>query len=327
MIELILAIVVSFIVIGTYLRFFTHSVKLEAHNTLKSGVALRGQNFMDSFENIARLTGLANSSDAFRSGWVITAANGNAASVTAGNYTAGTATFTFQSPFGGAVTKVLSAQGSLPNCTITVQNSASLYAGMPHYFLINRDNIYTATVSAINNNQITATVSPTPVGISACGDAFPSTTLVTGPNREYTLAFNDTQRTRLTERVLPSGSAVQLFDAPREEIPFFLLQFLTETVDNNNIVTRQWLTSVTGCNSNLDDAACKTIKAVRFAFVMAARQSRDASGGTAPNEFSYCFFDDYCFEAPVDTDRRYLSFSRVIYLRNFDSLQRNLRTW
>ncbi len=332
LIELMIAMTVSLFVIGTYLRFFSHSVKIEASTQLKSNITVKGEHILDTLENSMRLAGLGNTSTQFKAGTVIVSADGIAEAVSAGNVFADGFNFTFESPYGGPVTKVLTAQGSIPGCTITLQSSAALYSGMPNLLIINRNNIYQATLSSMNGNQITtATMTPTPVGTS-CGDAFPAGTLVTGLNRIYSLNTTGTTGgacagcVNFTEQIGGGTNPIALFSYPKAEMPFFAVQFLTETVDAAGVATRAWITSVNDCNTPLvvgTANVCSTIKAVRFGFVLTAKGERE--GTPAATSFQYCLFDDsYCFAAPADTNKRYLAFSRTVYLRNIDSLQRNL---
>lgn len=330
LIELMIALSVSLFVIGTFLRFFSHTVRIEANNNIKGNITLKGQHLLDTVEGAVRLAGLGNTSTQYKTGAVIAAAQGLAQSVSAGNTFSGDFTFTFESPYGGPVTKVLTAQGSLPACTITLQSSASLYNGLFTLLLINRSDIYQGTLGALSGNQITTTaLTPSVVGLTACGDAFPAGTLVTGPNRVYSLTTTYALLpacsgcVTLTETTV--GATTVLFSIPRTEMPFFALQFLTET-DTAGVITRAWVTTINDCNTPLVPGTpniCSTIKAVRFGFVLTAKTERE--GGAADSNFQYCLFDSgYCFNAPANTNRRYAAFSRTVYLRNIDSLKRNL---
>ena len=327
LIELMIAMTATLFLVATFFRVFTHATRLETNNNLKNNVSLKGEHILDSLENSIRLIGLANNSTEFSAGAVIPSAQGKAVSVGAGNYLTGTFNFSFRSPWGGPITKVVSATGTQPACVVTIMNSNSLFAELDNLLFINKNDIYTATFSAgsTGNTFTTATITSTnplapaiPSGVT-CDSLFPSSTLVTGANTLYELAFD--------------GSIIQFRDAtwnriifayPKEEMPFFVLQFLVETSvtdgEGELYANRAWAPSVNDCGSAQPDV-CKTIKAVRFGFVLTSRESR-IDKGTDSGTFQYCLFDDStCFSANANTGKRYFSFSRTVYMRNYDFMK------
>ncbi len=323
LLELMLAIVISLFVIGTYLRFFAHSTRVEAHNNMKSNITLKGEHILNTLDNAIRLTGLGNTSAEFRTGNVIATATGTAASVNGGT-SAGPVDFSFISPYGGPVTKVLAASNQTPACTITVQNSASLHGASsnPLLLLINHNNVYRGTLNGTpTTNQFTLSTLLDPAGNSVtgqdCAALFPPLrTLVTGENRTFQLTYGDAGF--LFQVPLVSDGLIRIKHS-KAEMPYILLQFLTESDASGGegelSISRTW----TALPADRED-----IKAVRIAFVLATKEARE--GAATENAFQYCFFEPtpYCFSAPANTNFRYAAFSRVIYLRNYDSLKRHL---
>ena len=332
LIELMIAIVVSLFVIATFLRFFSHTVKVEGRSTVKSDITLKGNHILDTVESAIRLAGLGNSSLEFKNGTVITAASGIATNVDGGPLNS-PATFTFVSPWGGPVTKVAVIEGETPTCRIYPQNNNAFtgdVGAVGTALLINRANIFTAAYLRESATAI-VTQSPfqypnpndpvNPLNVDsglACAEMFPPhATILTGPNRTYTLVYDITnQQLRLTD----TTNGLNLFTIPRIEVPFMVMQFLTEaeaTGGEGELYTaRQWTTV---------PADLTTIKAVRFGFVMASRLPQDMNAALLTG-IQYCMYG-VCFTPPNDADnqhKRYTAFSRVIYLRNIDSLKRHL---
>lgn len=318
LLELMLVLMVSIFVVGSYLKIFNHSVKAEGHNNLKNNITLKGEHILTSFENAVRLTGLANSSQNFKDGLVIPQAQGIAANVDAGNYLAGMAVFTFLSPYGGPVTKTVNTavtDGS--GCILTLQSSASFFnTANPKISILNKGTnageVYTASYAATTSNVLVAS-SFQPALTDTCENTFPMGTLVTGANISYEFSYINN-----TVKLAGLGDSPILFTYPREEMPFVLLQFLVEIVDENGAVTlREWKATPTSPERPF-------IKAVRFGFVLTSREEREDKT-VAGNAFRYCFFESqYCFSAPLNTRKRYTPFSRVIYIRNYDYLQKNI---
>ncbi|HNT27561.1 MAG TPA: type II secretion system protein [bacterium] len=332
LIELMIAIVVSLFVIGTFLRFFSHAVRVEGRSTVKSDITLKGNHILDTVESAIRLAGLGNSSLEFKNGAVILAASGVATNVDGGPLNS-PASFTFVSPWGGPVTKVAVIEGETPACRIYPQNNNAFTGDLNAVgtiLLVNKANIFTA---GYLRESATSIVTQTPftypdlsnypnllnvdAGL-ACAEMFPPhATILTGPNRAYTLTYDvTTQKFRFFE----AGATADIISMPREEIPFMVLQFLTEaeaTGGEGELYTaRLWTVA---------PADFSTIKAVRFGFVMASRLPQDMNAALLTG-IQYCMFG-VCFTPPNSPDiqhKRYTAFSRVVYLRNIDSLKRHL---
>jgi len=324
LIELMIAMTATIFLITTFFRLFNHAARLETNNNLKTNVTLKGEHILDTLENSIRLIGLANTNSDLAATVVtdriISSADGIAGTITAGNYITDPVNFTFHSPWGGPITKVISATGTTPACTVTIMNSNSLFAELSTLLFINKEKIYTVTFTpGVTGATFTTTaITPTPT-VNDCATLFPSSTIVTGPNTRYELSFSNSLlqfRDAVSNRII--------FTYPREEIPFFVLQFLTEaevTGGEGELYSNQlWSPLVSDCTATTP-TVCSTIKAVRFGFVMTAREAR-IDKTPAPNAFKYCLFDDaYCFEAPTNTGKRYVAFSRTVYIRNYDFLK------
>ncbi len=334
LIELMIAIGLTLFVVGTYLRFFGHTARYEANNTLKTAAMLKGEYIADTLENAIRLIGLSNTSLDFRTGAIIASANGAAVSVTNGGYLTDIVYFTFISPWGGPVTSTKGTPlGVAPNCTLFPSNLNSILSGNQSFNIITRDGKYVATASIDPDDQGQIPfLSLTPSVSGSCASLFPAEgTIITGPNRQYSLTYLNGMIS-LSYTIPPDTTTFSVFSYPQEEIPFFTLQFLTETVALNGTITRAWTNEVSDCSWGTYPAdppypVCSTIKAIRFGFVVTARSDRVESTGT--NAFSYCFFqdstgNDVCYSAAPNTGKRYAAFSRVVHLRNYDYLKQHL---
>lgn len=334
LLELMIAIGLTLFVVGTYLRFFSHTARYEANNTLKTSAMLKGEYIADTLENAIRLIGLSNTSLDFRTGTIVASANGAAVSVTDGGYLSDMVIFDFVSPWGGPVTSTKGTPlGTAPNCTLFPANLNSILGGNQSFNIITKDGKYAATASIDPNDQgQIPLLSLTPSASGSCDALFPAEgTIITGPNRQYSLRYvNGTFS--LSYTIPPDTTTFFVFSYPQEEIPFLTLQFLTETVAGNGTITRTWTDNITDCSwgtypTDPPYPACSTIKAVRFGFVVTAKGERVGSSGT--NAFNYCFFQDgannnVCYSASPNTGKRYAAFSRVVHLRNYDYLKQHL---
>ncbi len=327
LIELLIALALSLLLATSFFKVFNKTAALDQRNSEISSVSVKGDHIINSLDSAFRLIGLGNSltefipdpNDLTKPNEIITVATGLWPSSPVNGSPSGAINFTFQSPFGGPVTQVYTSGGDIAACSLTLKNSSNLFTGNAiEVRIISPTKVYstTATVTASTGNNrpaiTTGNLTPTPGATeNTCLTAMPpDQTVFTFRPKRYQLIYGN-NGTILQELPWDGGSAREIFNYTKNQMPMFVLQFLVETVNpSDGVVSRTWVASVS------DETQKRRIKALRFGFVLATDQSDVAVAAG-----NHCVFD-VCF-APTDTTKRYATFSRLVYLRNIDYLQRN----
>lgn len=317
LIELMIALSISIIVFGTFFKIFNNTVKIESNNDQKNAVAQRGEYILNSLDSAMRLIGLSNTMTEFKAANVIiTSFTGLSPANQNGGAVAGNLNFTFRSPYGGFVSKVDTVTGTSPACTFTLTNTAGVFAGATTFLITNKREIYTATGSVSGSGAITTSaITPAPIN-GTCASNFPIGTLITGVAIQYQLTYSNG-----VFEFKNLSTDTTIFSYNNTIVPFLDLEFLTEVTDASGVVTRSWKAVVPQTDPDglgPLTSEVQAIKAVRFGFVMKTRENRDtATAGTV----NHCIFE-HCYTV-TNSASRYLTFSRVVYLRNLDFLHRN----
>ena len=343
LIELMVAIGLTLLVVGTYLRFFSNVSRYETNNSLKTTVLRKGDYIANTLENAIRLIGLSNTSVEFKGGGIISQATGVAVTVPPGENLHQDAAFRFVSPWGYPISRIKSpVTGTDRSCQFSVVNtSAASYQSISGGRLITRNAVYSGNFFFMGDYIIYSVNATNLLGYTPSGETFfpsgecannfpPENTILTGPNSSFLLSYSPDS---FAFDFKNETSGTYLFSLPTWEVPFFTLQFLVEIPsEGGGEPTRTWVTSPGGCGSPLPAPPasvppCFQIKAVRFGFVIAAKHG--VVQGTTQTPGQYCFFEDdggnpVCYGAPLTAYTRYAAFSRVVYLRNYDYLRQYL---
>ncbi|HQM85227.1 MAG TPA: prepilin-type N-terminal cleavage/methylation domain-containing protein [bacterium] len=323
MIELMVSIFITLTVIGTFFKLYTNSIKVQRNTAIRSSVNTLGEQMIETIGSSIRLLGLNNTFVEYDpgvgvSGTIIADANGSAG--------IDQASFRYFSPFGGPITKLsVDSTGTNGACTLTLENSGSLDAGINEVNLIARNGIYKATVTSITGNVVITSVT-TPAIAGDCAAIFPEGTVLTGPNNDFLLTYTNGGATTLLRlvRVLPDGTQESLIDFsslsnPAYQIPYFVLQFMREYDDGTGTIKREWFSEIDETGS---PDLLKQVKAVRIGFVLLSDQERvkkKVASADAGITNSYCPFDAMCFDL-ADQNKTAYVFRRVIHIRNYDYL-------
>ncbi|MCK5807709.1 hypothetical protein KAH37_01860 [bacterium] len=323
LIELMLGIVLSVMVLATFFRFFAHVNTAEKNNNYKSSNLARGASSLQIFADATRLIGLTTTNLEFVSAAprIIQETLGT----TDGN---DNVVFTFNSVFGGPITKILDEPTS---CTLRIERTAAIASNpLTSLRIATKDDVYYVGYGWINSDRVSITTKRASNGanVSApCQALFKKGDLVTGPNYFYRLTWVKNANLKFQRIFQPvpfsfdptttfgAGREV-LLDIPAGQVKLVILQFLTQ---DTTTLEEIW---ENGLAYTIDDY--RDIKAVRIAVVLLPRTSKDLKGAssTGPSQ-TICPFSDLGCVTLNDLSRPPIVFKKVIYLKNLDYAKRS----
>ena len=316
LLELLVTIAITIIALATFFRLYTASVRTDRATAIRTSANVFGEQMMETIEKSVRLVGLNNEFSEFE--------DVSSIFINLGGSDDGESdvNFAFMSPYGGPITKLTSDAD--PSCTsFTMISSPNMTGAVTSIKLMSREGMFLAEGIAWTFSDEIMTAAPGEVkdldgnAISfECDIFFPSGTLVTGIDHEFTLSYDHDDKKLKFER----GSNI-LFEVDPENskynIPFFVLEFLREYEEADE-VKREWTISF-----NSDDEI-RQIKAVRVGFILVSDQElRVKTGEDTDFEVKYCpFEEDVCYSHTERNKAAYM-FRRVMHIRNFDYMERN----
>jgi type II secretory pathway pseudopilin PulG len=346
-IELMVSIFITITVIASFYKLYEASLKTERTASIRVSVNLLGEQILDTVADSMRLIGLNGEVGDLQT-------TDPAFGILRGTPVGGTGkshvSFTYISPYGSPITKLQesASEGPFPACTFKLFNSAAFHKNITKLYIHNQQGVYvTKKVGAPSysgNNAIVTSetfFNPDDDGDKwnwmtadkdkTCAQRFPAGTLVSGEDFFYSLTYTYPNTLTLAYKVLdasgnPTGAWNSVIDFEYDsdkdnetfQIPFFVLQFLKESIDGD-AESRTWVSTFSTDERN-------DIIAVRFGFVVLSRKDRvtvkDASAAPAMSN-KYCVFNDNtnnCYEL---TNPNYTAsvFQRVVYLANFRLLK------
>ena len=346
-IELMVSIFITITVIASFYKLYEASLKTERTASIRVSVNLLGEQILDTIADSMRLIGLNGEVGDLQT---TDPAFGILRGTPAGGTGKSHVSFTYISPYGSPITKLQeAADGTFPVCTFKIFNSAAFHKNITKLYIHNQQGVYVTkkigAPSPSGNNIIVTSenfFNPTDDGdkwnwMNAdedknCAKRFPAGTLVSGEDFFYSLTYTYPNTLTLTYKVLdasgnPTGAENPVIDFEYDsdkdsetfQIPFFVLEFLKESIDGD-AESRTWVTTFSTDDRN-------DIIAVRFGFVVLSRKDRvtakDSSVTTDMPKNKYCVFNDNtnnCYEL---TNPNYTAsvFHRVVYLANFRLLK------
>ena len=340
LLELMVSIFITILVIASFYKLYDASTKTERAASVRVSVNLMAEQMADTIADAIKMIAL-NSGKSDHSANKIIQSSTNSV-------------FTFSSPYGSPVTKIISATESYPTCKFTIYNSASIHNSIRS---LNLHTQYGVFVTTKNTSGYTPTYSGTTASFTVSGFAttpveqvynpstkssvnlsdkplcsvvFPAGTLITGEDSDFTLSYttaNNSQALTLKSRPKgeTTGSEAEIvnFQGGKDDaysMPKFTIQYLKEYKGTDNNYTREWVDGVTEVSER------SQIKAVRFGFIIVSNKDRvtPASETPAGDVNKYCIFTSSdCYEL-TDPNKTVSVFRRVVDLVNYRLLEENL---
>ena len=337
-VELMVGIFVTLAAIGTFFKLYTNSVKAQRVTNIRSSVMLVGDQMIDSIANSIRLIGLDNEYLDFNPGVGVP---GSIILNSQGGTGTDTITFQYLSPFGGPIAQLAEDATDPGPCVFHVKkdSSTAFHTGLMTVNLLSASGVFTGTVitpitettlppDSEKAYRITTSALVNRGGFpfaGSCATTFPKGTLITGPNNNYTLRYvKNGSNVVLTLNNASTGQSIVNFVSNANSpytIPFFVLQFQREYTDVSGTLRREWVSSINAAGSPV---FLQDVKAVRVGFVVVSninRTNKKVATAGLSTTMHYCPFENMCYDTN-DVNKTAFVFRRVIYIKNFDYLQR-----
>ena len=320
-IELLITIAVTIIVLGSFFRLYTSSVRNDRSTAIRASANVFGEQLADVMARSIRLIGLNVEYSQFDNNpeQIFISTVGSSDGVDGVN-------FQYVSPFGGPVTKLSSdTAGTAPQCDgFTMKMSPSFDSAFDRIRLVTRNGVFSVDVTlSFSGETVIASPASNIIDGNAnnfdgdCTVSFPEGTLVTGEDSTFIIRHQVSGSD--SEFEFSDGGTISYeIDSQKSNysIPFFVLQFLREYEPVGEALVRNWT------EGSFTDEESKYIKGVRFGFVLVSdselrlRAEQDTSFNV-----KYCpFEDENCYEH-TDRNRVAYMFRRTVHIRNYDYLE------
>lgn len=339
LLELMVSIFITIVVIASFYKLYDASTKTERTASVRVSVNMMAEQMSDTIAEAIKMIALNSGKTDHSNKRIITNSTNLA--------------FSFSSPYGSPVTKLVQATGNYPECTFTVYNSASLHDNVQSLNLHTQYGVFVTarntsgykptysgttasfTVAAFATIPVESVFNPadkTPVALdsAACSVVFPAGTLITGEDSDFSLEYTPgtgVQSLSLKSKSkddadYPTTPNVVNFQGGTNvaySMPNFLIQYLKEYKDTDSNDKREWVAAVS-------EADRSQIKAVRFGFVIVSEKDRVTVASEKPtgDVNKYCIFNESECYTLKDPNKTVSVFRRVVDLVNYRLLEENL---